>query len=103
MTAFAVGKKAYGYCDRCGFRYPLHRLRSETYNGAKLSNRVCPKCFDADHPQNFLDRVKTDDAIALRDPRPDLSLAASRQINITVEVTGLWVETRIGDTEVSTT
>jgi hypothetical protein len=30
-----------GDCQRCGFTYPLHKLRAE-WTGL----RVCPKCFD---------------------------------------------------------
>lgn len=73
MVGYAKGKIAFGFCDRCGWRYKLAVLRSETVNGVAQSNKVCPECWDADHPQNFLWRLKTSDPAPLRDPRPDTS------------------------------
>lgn len=69
--AFATGKHALGICDRCGLTYPLLELRSERDTGVNKHNRVCPECYDEDHPQNFLYRVKPYDPEGLRDPRPD--------------------------------
>jgi len=79
-SAFAQGKKAFGYCDRCGQRQPLAKLKAETIAGRRLSNRVCPSCFDPDHPQNWQGRYPVYDPQALRDPRPDPALEASREI-----------------------
>lgn len=78
MSVFAKGRLAYGFCDRCGQRYDLHELRNEYDTGINRNNRVCPECWDVDHPQNFLFNVVTDDKIALRDPRPDNTLDQSR-------------------------
>lgn len=77
---FAKGKYAFGFCDRCDFRYPLKDLKMEYVNGAPQHNRVCPSCWDSDHPQNFLWKVKTDDDQALKDPRPDQGQEASRRL-----------------------
>jgi hypothetical protein len=41
---------------------------------------VCPECFDKDHPQNWQGRFPINDPQALRNPRPDPSLDASREI-----------------------
>lgn len=35
-----------GYCERCDFRYPLIRIRTE-WSGL----RVCPDCFDPRPPE----------------------------------------------------
>jgi len=102
MSIYAVGKKAYGFCDRCGFRYPLKKLRSESVAGVRLNNRICPTCWDGDHPQNFQHQLKVDDALALRDPRPDLSLAESRAISVTVIPLGVIAYGRTGIEEVLT-
>ena len=32
---YARGSKAYGYCDRTGFRYPLKDLIPEVQNGVR--------------------------------------------------------------------
>ena len=77
---FARGKNAFGFCDRCNFRAKLKALRGETVAGVPNNLRVCNKCWDADHPQNWQGRYPVDDPQALRDPRPDPSLAESRDI-----------------------
>ena len=79
-TSFAAGKKAFGFCDLCGFRYPLKKLRNTTVAGRTNNNLVCPTCFDPDHPQNWQGRYPVSDPQALRNPRPDTGLAASREI-----------------------
>ncbi len=69
---FARGTRAFGFCDRCQFRYPLNELRFQVV-AQKITNlRVCPECLDVDHPQLMLGRVPINDPIALRDPRPPL-------------------------------
>jgi hypothetical protein len=84
---FASGKIALGVCDRCGQQFALKSLRPETLKGKLLNNRVCTSCWDADHPQLKLGEVPVNDPQALRNPRPDAGLAASR------ELTGSWDET----------
>ena len=70
MTSFAQGRRSFGFCDRCGFRYNLRELKSETVNLVSTNLLVCPECWDTDHPQNMLGRVRADDPQALRNPRP---------------------------------
>lgn len=77
---FAAGKHAFGFCERCGFRFKLSLLRPEFVRGKSVNNRVCSPCFDKDHPQNFLGMTPVSDPQGLRRPAPDLSLAASREI-----------------------
>lgn len=78
MSSYAVGKRAFGFCDRCGFRYPLNELKKESVNLSEVDLKVCPSCWDPDHPQNQLGRMKTSDPQALEGPRPDTSQTASR-------------------------
>lgn len=80
MTKYASGAKAVAFCDRCNFRFPLGQLRSETVRGKKTNWLVCNTCFDPDHPQNFQGMVPVEDPQAIRNPRPDPSLEASREI-----------------------
>ena len=75
---YAVGKHAFGFCDRCGFRYPLVELKNEVIALQETSLKVCPECWDPDNPQNNLGRFTFDDAQALRNPRPPLGLVESR-------------------------
>jgi hypothetical protein len=79
-NSFASGRKAFGFCERCNFRFSLTVLRPESVRGKLQYNRVCPQCFDKDHPQNFLGMYPVHDPQALRRPAPDPSLAASREI-----------------------
>lgn len=78
--AFASERNAFGFCDRCGFRYPLVDLREEIKNDVRVGNRVCPECYDPDHPQNHLHKVDASDPQGLRDPKPDQSLEDSRTL-----------------------
>lgn len=66
-----MGKRAWGICDRTGFRYDLSDLVYEYVNGKRTGLRVGRDVADPDHPQNFLGRVQTDDPKPLIDPRPD--------------------------------
>ena len=68
--AFASGKHAFGFCDICGFRYPLHELKTEVINLEKTGARACPECWSPDNPQTQLGRHNFDDPQALRNPRP---------------------------------
>lgn len=87
--AYAYGKKAYGFCDKTGFRYPLKDLVWEYKDGHRTGMRVGKDVVDPDHPQNFLGRVRVVDPQSLRDPRPDTSLDDSRslvdQVNIGID------------------
>ena len=74
MSAFAKGKRAFRFCDRTGFRYPLKDLVYEIDNGVPNGLRVGKDVVDPDHPQNHLDRARTDDPQSLDDPRPDTTI-----------------------------
>lgn len=67
---FASGKHAFGFCDICGFRYPLHELKTEVVNLEKTGIRACSECWSPDNPQTQLGRHSFDDPQALRNPRP---------------------------------
>jgi len=71
MPAYAKGNRAFGFCDKTGFRYPIDELVYEYENGVKTGFRVGKDVADPDQPQNFLGRVKIFDPQALFDPRPD--------------------------------
>lgn len=74
MSKFAVGKNAYGICDRTGLRYKLNEMRVE-WNGLKVGRDV----WEPKHPQ-LEPRRKVVDAQALRNPRPDNAEGASTQL-----------------------
>ena len=67
----AVGKHAYGICDKTGFRYKLSDLVFEIKNGARTGMRVGNDVVDQDHPQNFLGRVKVSDSESILNARPN--------------------------------
>tara|TARA_B100000123_G_scaffold27376_1_gene18742 strand:+ start:2572 stop:3390 length:819 start_codon:yes stop_codon:yes gene_type:complete len=69
--AYAVGKKALGICDRCGFTYKLKELKYEVQDEKRTGSRICPNCFDPDQPQYQAGRLNTADNISLYNPRPD--------------------------------
>lgn len=71
MTLFSSGKHAFGICDRCGFRTRLNSMKEEVVARRKTGVMVCQSCFDPDHPQLDLGRVRVQDPQALRNARPD--------------------------------
>jgi len=78
--AYARASKAFGFCDRTGFRYPLKDLVYEVQNGQRTGFRIGKDVVDPDQPQYFVGRLKVDDPQALFDPRPDTGLDASRAL-----------------------
>jgi hypothetical protein len=77
VQPFASGKNARAACDRCGRYYRLPELKGETYKQRPVNNRVCPDCFDPDHPQLMLGTFPINDPQAVRDPRPDSTYTLS--------------------------
>tara|TARA_R110000744_G_scaffold10836_1_gene33425 strand:- start:1773 stop:2090 length:318 start_codon:yes stop_codon:yes gene_type:complete len=78
MSAFSTEKNAFGFCDRCGFRFDMKALKWEMEDKKKNGLRVCGKCNDQDHPQLQLGRFRINDPQGLQHPRPDRSLDDSR-------------------------
>lgn len=74
---FASGKRAIGVCDRCGFQYRYTELKGETVKLQQVNNRVCPRCFDPDHPQLQVGMYPVEDPQALRNARPDTTYTTS--------------------------
>lgn len=74
MAGYAKGIHAVGQCTRCGEKMKLNRLRPDGDNGLL----VCDGCYDIYHPAKR--PIRTDDAVALRRPAPDLDATASRTI-----------------------
>ena len=74
-TRFASYKRAVGFWDRCGQRYDLKKLKKYYILGKLISSKVCPECWDPDHPQNWVGIIggqkSANDPQALREPRPD--------------------------------
>lgn len=68
---FASGKWAIASCDRCGQQYKLKQLKTEIIKQRRYDLRVCPECWDPDHPQLMLGTFPVDDPQALRNPRRD--------------------------------
>lgn len=103
MTNFAVGREAYGFCERCAFRWPIGELKAETYKGQDKHNRVCPECWDEENPQVFVGDYQFDDPQSLRRPAPDLNLdSVNSFVALNVGVYGQWIGADVGTVEVST-
>ena len=75
-SPYASGKKAFGFCDRCGFRTPLRDLKKELVKQRITGSLVCPECWNPDQPQLMLGTFPVYDPQALRDPRPDHPVAS---------------------------
>jgi len=76
-TKYASGKHSIAECDRCGQRYKLVQLKKLTIKTKLVSIKVCPECWDPDHPQLRFGMYPVNDPQAVREPRPDISYYAS--------------------------
>lgn len=76
-SKYASGKHSIAECDRCGERYKLTQLKKLTIKTKQVSIKVCPECWEMDHPQLQLGMYPVSDAQAVREPRPDTSYAVS--------------------------
>lgn len=77
---FASGRHALGICDRCGGTERLNDLRGEYVKQRPNNLKVCPQCWDKDHPQLMQGVRPVHDPEALRDPRPDSNVDDSRTL-----------------------
>lgn len=75
---FSSGKLSIGHCDRCGFRFKLSKLKTLVIKTKEINIRVCPECWEKDHPQLKLGMFPVNDPQAVRNPRPDTSYPQSR-------------------------
>ena len=78
---YAKGKHAFGICDRTGFRYPIKDLRNQIKNQKRTGLLVGKDVLDKDQPQLQLGRLRLNDPQALKNPRPQTDLQASRGIS----------------------
>lgn len=79
-SRFTSGKWAIADCDRCGQRYKLKELKELVIKTKNVNIMVCSECWEEDHPQLQLGMYPVEDPQAVRNPRPDGSLTASRDI-----------------------
>ena len=74
-TRFASSKGKISFCDLCGQRYDLDKLKKIYIMGKLINTKRCPECWDPDHPQNWVGIIGSqkvsNDPQALREPRPD--------------------------------
>ena len=68
---FANGRKAFGFCDLCGFRFDLKRLKNLVVKTKQTEIKACPQCWTPDQPQLQLGMYPISDPQAIRNPRPD--------------------------------
>lgn len=80
---FANGRKAFGFCDVCGFRFDLKRLNNLVIKDKVTEIKACPQCWVPDQPQLMLGSFPVDDPQAIRNPRPDTNTWYQSGLNTT--------------------
>ena len=85
---FASGKHSIAECDRCGQRYKLKELKTQTVKTKPFKIKVCPTCWDPDQPQLQLGMYPVNDPQAVRDPRPDVSYLQSGNSGLQINING---------------
>ena len=98
-SKFASGKYAIAECDRCGQRYKLKELKSQVVKTKLFQIKVCPTCWDPDHPQLQLGMYPVDDPQAVREPRPDISYRVSGNNGLQVVDTNTTAQNALGNPE----
>jgi hypothetical protein len=96
---FASGKWSIAECDRCGQRYKLTALRKLVIKTKMVNIKVCPECWEQDHPQLQLGMYPVEDAQAVREPRPDTSYQVSGTSGLQINLTGSADINGIGSSE----
>ena len=86
---FASNKRALAECDVCGFQYKLKELKNLYIRTKDTNIKVCKSCWEPDHPQNMQGMYPVEDPQAVRDPRPDTNLVASRNYQYGWDPVGL--------------
>ena len=89
---FASGKYAIAECDRCAQRYKLKELRTQVVKTKPYKIKVCPSCWDPDHPQLQLGMYPVNDPQAVRQPRPDISYLQSGTSGLQINLSGIGEE-----------
>lgn len=74
---FAKGRKAWGHCQRCGFRFLLNML---VHDGQIQGLLVCDSCFDPKHPLETIPSLS--DPIALHNATGDMDKLNSNPITV---------------------
>jgi len=87
-SKFASGKYAIAQCDRCDQRYKLKELRIQILKTKPYRIKVCPTCWDPDHPQLSLGLYPVNDPQAVREPRPDVSYIQSGTNGLQTNING---------------
>ena len=85
---FASGKHSIAECDRCGQRYKLKELKTQTVKTKPFKIKVCPTCWDPDQPQLQLGMYPVNDPQAVQDPRPDVSYQQSGNSGLQIDING---------------
>jgi hypothetical protein len=75
---YARGRKSFGFCDRCGFRCKLDKMRKLVIKGDLVDIKVCEECFEQDQPQLHVGEQPMWDPQALQFPRPDNTIPTTR-------------------------
>ena len=80
---FANGAKAFGFCDVCGFRFDLKKLKNLVVKTKQTQIKACNACWVPDQPQLLLGTFPVSDPQAIRDPRPDTNTWYSSGVTAT--------------------
>jgi len=87
-NAYSSGKFAIAECDRCGQQFKLKKLKTEVVKTKRYEIKVCPECWDPDHPQLLLGMYPVEDPQALRAPRRDTTYVTAGPNGLQIDNTG---------------
>jgi hypothetical protein len=95
--------RAYGFCDRSGFRYDLKDLVDQYENQVPTGLLIGKDWIDIDQEQLQLGDVDANDPQTLENPRPDQSQDESRALASwnPVGLVGLSMSITVGKVKVS--
>jgi len=87
-NTYSSGKFAIAEFDRCGQQFKLKKLKTEVVKTKRYEIKVCPECWDPDHPQLLLGMYPVEDPQALRAPRRDTTYVTAGPNGLQIDNTG---------------
>ena len=80
----------HGFCQRCGWKYPLSELQADGY---RKEMRVCEECYEEDNPQRYPVPIAGDESVLYNPLPPNEQFPVNAVVGGHYELTSLTLIT----------